>query len=133
MAQTRTAAILAALSLSLGITAVDAGSANAAAGDRHFVLISTHSAPFWRAKAQLYDGQGNLVYSWVQNTTSGGRALWYFTDGGDGGSISVQVEGSTRDWNMTNEPLDRDYCFSVSAGGEARYTGDSISGGCNSD
>ncbi|MET9915231.1 hypothetical protein ABZZ74_52950 [Streptomyces sp. NPDC006476] len=132
MAQTRTAAILAALSLSLGITAVDAGSANAAAGDRHFVLISTHAAPLWRANAQLYAGRGNLVYSWVQNTRSGGRALWYFTDGGDGGSISVEVEGTNK-VSLTKVPLDRDYCFSVSAGGDPNYTGDSITGGCNSD
>ena len=34
---------------------------------------------------------------------------------------------------MDDLPLDRDYCFLVDAWGDARYTGDSVTGGCTPD
>ena len=101
----------------------------AAAGNRHFVLIATHGAPLWDAKAWLYDGHGNLVYKWSTGGKSGGRALWYFTNGGDGGHIYVKM--GTVGWS--NLLLDRDHCFLVQEFGHTRYTGDSVTGGCTPD
>jgi len=110
--------------------------ASAATGDRHFIHIATHGAPLWGASAWLYDGKGKEVYKWNERTKSGGRVFWEFTDGGDGGSLGVVIDGG----NFTKEllrtsglPLDRDHCFLVGAVGDVKYTGDSITGGCTSD
>ena len=127
----RLMAIAAALSTGGAVIAL-LPSANAAGG-RHFIHIATHGAPLWSASALLYDGTDNQVYSWFQDTKSGGRALWYYTDGGDGGSIAIKVSGTNNVLTYKFHELDRDQCFLVKAGGDVKYTGDSLTGGCNSD
>jgi hypothetical protein len=109
--------------------------ASAANGDRHFILIATHGAPRWSADAQLYDGQGNKVYEWHQSTRSAGRAIWYFTDGGDGGKVDVHIDkGGLGDLNTRHLALDRDHCFLVDVVSDTPdYKGDSKTGGCTSD
>jgi hypothetical protein len=108
-------------------------SANAATSDgvSHFLKISTHGAPVWKATGDLYAGDGTNVYHWSQGLTSGGGAVWRFTYYGDGGHASVSVEAGTGPYTVGYLALDRDHCFLVDAGGSVRYTGDSMTGGCN--
>lgn len=118
--------------LLLGLSAVPAG----AATQRHFVLISTKGAPIWWADAQLYGESGNRLYSWQVSSKSGGRELWFFNWGGENGWIDVKVQGlvqvARRETTTKGHlRLDRDYCFRVTADGHPRYTGDSVTGGCN--
>jgi hypothetical protein len=134
MKKSRVAAILTALSLSVGIAVVGSNTANAAKGDGHFILISTHGAPLWSASATVYAGNGDVVQNREVEIKSGGRELWEFTDDGDDedGSIDVKIYG-TNDLSVSGLPLNRDHCFLVNAVGVSRYTGDSVTGGCNSD
>ncbi|MEU3343255.1 hypothetical protein [Streptomyces sp. NPDC006668] len=131
MKKSKIAAIFAALSLSLGIAAVSTDNANAAQGDQHFILVSTHGAPRWHAAAQHFDQDGTQIGDWRQHETSGGRVKWDFTSTSNGnGYVDVTVEGVS-ELDLTHLRDDRDHCFLVTAGGEPRYTGDSQTGGCN--
>ena len=108
-----------------------AKTANADAGNRHFIHIATHGAPSWDARAWLYDGKGTEVYSWKELNKFGNYVQWEFTDGNDGGSITVEID-AVRKLTETFD-LDRDQCFLVDAGGFPKYTGDSVTGGCTSE
>jgi hypothetical protein len=111
--------------------------ASAASGDRHFILIATHGAPLWKAAMEQSDGNGNLVLIKDEGVKSGGRVLWEFTESIGIGTVDVVIEGNTISGadkeHVTDLPADRDHCFLVEALGEARYTGDSLTGGCTSD
>ncbi|MFD8500197.1 hypothetical protein [Amycolatopsis sp. NPDC059657] len=128
------ATILLSAGMLLGLVAAPA---NAAAVSRHFILISTHGAPSWSARAELYHADGTgTVYTWRQKRRIGGRALWYF-NANDKYSLLVSLHGVTsypggEDVYKTALPADRDYCFRVDAVGNPYYTGDSRTGGCNS-
>ncbi len=109
-----------------------AKSADPDAGHRHFIHIATHGAPLWTAEAWLMDGQGHSVYRWREANKSGDYALWYFTNGGDGGKVRVTIKSDGGDLTDVY-PLDRDHCFLVDALGDSRYTGDNVTGGCTPD
>ena len=111
-----------------------AKSADPDAGHKHFINIATHGAPRWKAEASLYDGNKTEVYHWQEGPKSGDYALWYFTNGGDGGKIKVVVHelGLGIKHQDKTFDLDRDQCFLVDAVG-VRYTGDNVTGGCTPD
>ena len=80
------------------------------------------------------DGQGHSVYRWREANKSGDYALWYFTNGGDGGKIKVRIVGTPwKDEVFETYDLDRDQCFLVDPEGGVRYTGDNVTGGCTPD
>ncbi len=104
------------------------------AGNKHFIHIATHGLPRWKGEAWLKDGKGQEVYHWKEGPKSGDYALWYFTNGGDGGTIRVKVTESIQGMHVDKEfPLNRDQCFLVTANRHVRYTGDNVDGGCTPD
>ena len=128
MKKPKVAAILAALTLSAGIAVAGAGSADAALGDKHFILITRHHGKAFNADAQVYDRAGKQVEHFEQPDPGDQRVQWDFTDP-DGGHINVRIDDN--DTVTTKDlPTDRDHCFLVSDG-KPRYTGDSVTGGCN--
>lgn len=119
--------------LLLSLAAAPASATN----ERHFLLITTHGAPWWRADAQLYAQNGTRAYQWGSGEKHGGRVKWEFTWRGDKGWLDFYVASfdGLQDTSAakTHLRLDRDYCVMITAGGHPRYTGDSVTGGCNAD
>jgi hypothetical protein len=117
-------------------------SAHAVTPGRHFVQISTREAPRWKAEAYLYNGAGNLVYTWTDDGhwwVGGGKDTWWYDAGSDGGYIIVLVTGrnGTPDGSVVQETfsgdnLYLDHCLHIDPVGEVSYTGDSATGGCTS-
>jgi hypothetical protein len=93
----------------------------------HFILVSSWGGPSYDVKATLYNGRGKVVYRW-STATVGGRVIWWYIAGTDGGSLDVSVNhGESK---ITGKSIDRDYCFSVDDFGSSVYTGDSKTGHC---
>jgi hypothetical protein len=133
MKKSKLATVLAALTLTAGIAVVGSGSADAALGDKHFILISTHGSPTWNAHGKVTDSAGNEVQKFDQDKSNGGKVKWDVTEI-DGGKISVDINGGTGDdFHMKDLPTDRDHCFLINSAGTERYTGDSLTGGCTPD
>jgi hypothetical protein len=133
MKKSKLATILGALTLTAGIAVAGSGSADAALGDRHFILITSKGAPLWKGDAQVYDGQKTLVANFKQTLRSGGRVKWEFTDPGPGGKINYKI-GDDANQLVGELDTDRDHCFLETAGGGSpKYTGDSLKGGCTPD
>jgi hypothetical protein len=134
MKKSKLATILAAITLTAGVAVAASGSADAAPGDKHFILITTKAAPRWKGDAQVFDANGNQVDNFKQPLKSGGRKKWEFTDPGNG-RISFKL-GDGNDSTLVGDRIlatDRDHCFVIGAAGNARYTGDSLTGGCTPD
>jgi hypothetical protein len=133
MKKSKLATILAALTLTTGIAVAGSGSADAALGDQHFILVSTHGSPTWNAHARVTDSAGNEAQKFDRDKTNGGKVRWNFTEI-EGGKISIDINGGTGpDFHMKDLPTDRDHCFLISADGSERYTGDNLTGGCTPD
>jgi hypothetical protein len=93
----------------------------------HFIHVSSEGKPRYDVRATLYNGLGQVVYRWSASPT-GGRVVWWYIAGADGGSLDVSINNDET-W-IRHASIDRNYCFHVDGYGDSSYSGDSITGRC---
>lgn len=123
------------LALAMGFVGAGMAPANAAISEQHFIKVSTHGAPTWCADGYLYSASNKLVKKWHECHTRG-YALWRWTWRGDAGHVDVYVWGLMDGWGNNPayirwRPVNHDYCFLVTSGSKAYYTGSSEDSNCN--
>jgi len=113
--------IAVALSMIVGTAAaIWVGIQPSQAGERHTIWIvpGVINVNPYEAYGDLYARDGRLVYHWQKRNRPSQFLSWGFTDGGDKGWLTLDIQAGHNDTyhsslHLDKLPLNRDYCFTI--------------------